>query len=58
MDRAAEAQAWLESRADEMAALLESSSSPSTPRTRPVAGSAGADASCTTRWSGWTFRPS
>jgi hypothetical protein len=48
MSGAAEVQAWLESRAGEMAALLEQLVA-STPKTRPVAGSAGAGASCTTR---------
>ena len=57
MDRAAEVQAWLEPRADEMAALRASSWWPSTPRTRPAAGSAAAGGFCATRWRGCGFSP-
>ena len=57
MDHAGEVQAWLEPRADEMAALLEQLVAIDT-ETRPVAGSAGAGAFCARRWSGSTLRPS
>ena len=48
LDRAAEVQAWLDARADEMAELLEELVA-STPRTRPAASSGAARRCCATR---------
>ena len=56
-DRASDVQAWLEPRADEMAALLEELVAIDT-ENPPGRSSAAADASCATRWSGWACRPS
>jgi len=56
-DRSTDVRAWVDDRADEMAALLEALVR--VPTENPPAVSWGdARVSCAMRWTGWTSRPS